>query len=107
MTAIFLDIEKAFDRIWHPGLLYKLSKLIFLISPIKLISSFLRKLRFSADGELSTSMDIQLGLPQGSDNGVELQYICSHVFGLQSDSKLSSGFPEGLMNYLIYMCVCV
>jgi hypothetical protein len=29
-AAVFLDIEKAFDTTWHPGLLYKLSKLQFL-----------------------------------------------------------------------------
>jgi hypothetical protein len=28
-AAVFLDIEKAFDTTWHPGLLYKLSKLHF------------------------------------------------------------------------------
>jgi hypothetical protein len=28
-AAVFLDIEKAFDTTWHPGLLYKLSKLQF------------------------------------------------------------------------------
>jgi hypothetical protein len=39
--VVFLDIEKAFDTTWHPGLLYKLSKLQFLTSLIKLISSFL------------------------------------------------------------------
>jgi hypothetical protein len=26
-AAVFLDIEKAFDTAWHPGLLYELSKL--------------------------------------------------------------------------------
>jgi hypothetical protein len=39
-AAVFLDIEKAFDTTWHPGLLYKLSKFQFLTSLIKLISSF-------------------------------------------------------------------
>jgi hypothetical protein len=28
-AAVFSDIEKAFDTIWHPGLLFKLSKLTF------------------------------------------------------------------------------
>jgi hypothetical protein len=46
MALVFLDIEKAFDR-WHLGLLYKLSKLKILISPIKLISSFLSQRKFS------------------------------------------------------------
>jgi hypothetical protein len=40
-AAVFLDIEKAFDTTWHPGLLYKLSKLQFSKNLIKLISSFL------------------------------------------------------------------
>jgi hypothetical protein len=37
-AAVFLDIRKAFDTTWHLGLLYKLFKLNFSISPIKLIS---------------------------------------------------------------------
>jgi hypothetical protein len=37
-AAVFLDIEKAFDTVWHPGLLYKLSKLEFLINLIKIIN---------------------------------------------------------------------
>jgi hypothetical protein len=36
-AAVFLDIKKAFDTTWHPGLLYKLSKLQFSTSLIKLI----------------------------------------------------------------------
>jgi hypothetical protein len=36
-AAVFLDIEKSFDKIWHLGLLYKLSELNFSTSLIKLI----------------------------------------------------------------------
>jgi hypothetical protein len=28
-AAVFLNIEKAFDTLWHPGLLYKLSTMEF------------------------------------------------------------------------------
>jgi hypothetical protein len=37
MAAVFLDMEKAFDTRWHPGLLYKPSKLRFSAKLIKLI----------------------------------------------------------------------
>jgi hypothetical protein len=67
-AAVFLDIEKAFDKIWHFGLLYKLSELKYSISLIKFINSFLsqRKFRVSVEGELSTPRDIQAGVQQGS-----------------------------------------
>jgi histone deacetylase complex regulatory component SIN3 len=66
-AAVFLDIKKAFDKIWHLGLLYKLSELKFFTSLIKLINCFLsqRKFRVSVAGELSTPREIQAGVPQG------------------------------------------
>jgi hypothetical protein len=68
MVEVSLDIEKAFNTTWHLYLLYKLWKLRFLISLIKLIISFLsqRKFRVSDDDEISTPKDIQAGVPQGS-----------------------------------------
>jgi hypothetical protein len=67
-AAVFLDIEKAFDTTWYPGLLYKVSKLQFSTSLIKLISSFLpqRKFRISVEGEMSTPRYMQAGVQQGS-----------------------------------------
>jgi hypothetical protein len=67
-TTVFLDSEKAFDTTWQLGLLYKLSKLQFSTSLIKLIGSFVsqRKFRVSVESEISTSRYIQAGLPQVS-----------------------------------------
>jgi hypothetical protein len=48
MAVVFLDIEKAFDTTWHTSFLYKLSKLEFSISLIKLISSFLSQRKFKS-----------------------------------------------------------
>jgi hypothetical protein len=39
-AAVFLDNEKAFDTLWHPGLLYKLSTMEFSTNLLKLTSSF-------------------------------------------------------------------
>jgi retron-type reverse transcriptase len=67
-TAVFLDIEKAFDTTWHSGLLYKLSKLEFSTSLIKLLSSFLSQRKFivSVEGEMSTRREMRAEVPQGS-----------------------------------------
>jgi hypothetical protein len=67
-AAVFLDIEKSFDTTWHNGLLYKLSKMNFSASLIKLISSFLsnRKFSVSVEGEISTPQIMKVGVPQGS-----------------------------------------
>jgi hypothetical protein len=81
MAAVFLNIGKPFDTIWHLGLLYKLSELTFSISLIKLISSFLsqRKFRVSVGGEISTPRDIELqaGVPQGSVLSPTMYSICA------------------------------
>jgi hypothetical protein len=50
VTPNFLDIEKAFDTIWHNGLLYKLPKMDFSASLIKLISSSLSSRKFCLGG---------------------------------------------------------
>jgi hypothetical protein len=65
-TAVFLGIEKAFDKTQHLGLLYKLSELNFLITLIRLISSFLsqRKFRVLIEGKLFTPRGVRV--PQGS-----------------------------------------
>jgi hypothetical protein len=41
MADVFLDIKKAIDTTWHPGLLYKLSTLQFSSRRVMLTSSFL------------------------------------------------------------------
>jgi hypothetical protein len=60
-SVVLLDIEKAFDTIWHASLLHKLSKLQLSVNLIKLISSYLshRKFRVSVEDELSTLRKIE------------------------------------------------
>jgi endonuclease/exonuclease/phosphatase family metal-dependent hydrolase len=67
-AVVFLDIAKAFDSVWHPGLLFKLAKLGFHPYLVKFLQSFLQGRTFSATWMRASSSyrPIQAGVPQGS-----------------------------------------
>ncbi|GFT55630.1 RNA-directed DNA polymerase from mobile element jockey [Trichonephila clavipes] len=64
----FLDAEKAFDRVWHDGLIFKLIQLNFPSYIIKIINSYLsdRTFQVKIDKTLSRIAPISAGCPQGS-----------------------------------------
>jgi retron-type reverse transcriptase len=67
-AAVFSDIKKAFDKIWHSDLIYKLRELEFSTRLIKLIAPFLtnRQFKVLVEGEFYTPKEIPAGVPQGS-----------------------------------------
>lgn len=67
-VAVFLDVEKAFDRIWHERLLVKLFKLKLPLPLIQLIGSYLesRTFQVQVNEELSRKTPLKAGVPQGS-----------------------------------------
>ena len=72
--AVTLDISKAFDRVWHAGLLHKLNSYGISGQTFGLISSFLsnRQLRVVLDGKFSQEYPVNAGVPQGSILGSAL-----------------------------------
>ena len=72
--AVALDISKAFDRVWHAGLLHKLKSYGISGQIFSLISSFLsnRGLRVVLDGKSSQEYPVNAGVPQGSILGSTL-----------------------------------
>ncbi|GFW38731.1 probable RNA-directed DNA polymerase from transposon BS [Trichonephila clavipes] len=71
---LFVDIAKAFDKIWHDGLLSKMMRLGFSDQRIKNIHSYLnsREFRVRVENSLSTPRPILSGVPQGSLLGPKL-----------------------------------
>ena len=72
--AVALDISKAFDRVWHAGLLHKLKSYGISGHIFGLIFSFLsnRRLRVVLDGKSSQEYPVNAGVPQGSILGPTL-----------------------------------
>lgn len=65
---VFLDVAKAFDTVWHEGLLYKLISAGVPISMVQLLKSFIseRSFRAKINSSFSTSRPLAAGVPQGS-----------------------------------------
>ena len=65
--AVALDISKAFDKVWHAGLIRKLEGYGVCGRVLRIISSFLsdRKLKVVLDGQSSSLFSINVGVRQG------------------------------------------
>ena len=64
----FLDIEKAFDNVWHNGLVHKMVVSNFPVYLTKMIRCYLnqRFTRVCLGGTLSDVYSVPAGVPQGS-----------------------------------------
>lgn len=79
-AAVFLDINKAFDSVWHKGLLFKLHQLQCPTYLIHLTKAFLtdRKLKIKINNHLSHEFSPLQGIPQGSPLSPILYNIYCH-----------------------------
>ena len=71
VRLVFLDLSKAFDKVWHKGLLYKLKSMGISGELYNLLENYLsgRFQRFVLNGQTSLRRPVLAGFPQGSIMG--------------------------------------
>ena len=91
VRSVFLDMSKAFDKVWHTGLIFKLKQNGMDGKLLSLIGIYLSdgKQRVVINGSVSSWGAIQAGVPQGSVTLLFLIYIIHLEEGINSFTAAS------------------
>ena len=110
VRAVFCDISKAFDRVWHAGLLYKLEAAGVTGEVLNWFKSYLsdRRQRVVLPGVSSNWNYIRAGVPQGSILGplLFLLFINDIVNDIGSNIRLFADDTSSIENAQHYFFHC-
>lgn len=86
-AVVSLDIRKAFDSVWHKGLIFKIANAGCLPATTKILKSFLedRVATIKLDNNHSSTFSIERGVPQGTSMGPVLHNIYTADMNINID----------------------
>ena len=102
VRSVFLDISKAFDKVWHEDLIFKLKQNGVGGNAINLLGNYLssRKERVIINGKTSEYFPVESGVPQGSVLGPLLFLIYINDLEIGIKSKVNF-FADDTMIYSV------
>ena len=97
-----MDVSKAFDRVWHRGLFYKLAMSPVPASFVHIMRLYLCDRTFTVciDGSYSSVQPVAAGVPQGSVLGPVLYLVYTNDLPTQPGVTLSLYADDAM-----YRCV--
>ena len=104
VRSVFLDISKAFNKVWHEGIIFKLQQNGISDDLLNILSDFLRKKkqRVKLNGESYSWTNVNAGAPQGSILGPllfqSILMICQMAYHLMLNYLLTI-----LLYFQLYM----
>ena len=105
MRGVYLEISKAFDEVWHDGLLYKSKAYGVQSETLSLLRKYLQKCkkRVALNGQISEWREIISGVPKGLLLGplLLLVYINDLPTGIISLSKFFTDDTSFLQKFEI------
>jgi hypothetical protein len=101
LTAVFLDLAKAYDDTWLTGLLYKITKFNIRGVMLNWLSNFLtnRTVNVKIEDSLSNTQTMNKGVPQGCVLSPILFNIIMADFPLPDPRINLALFPDGILIY--------
>ena len=102
VRSVFLDISKAFDKVWHEGLIFKLKQNSVGGNVINLLGNYLssRKQRVVINGKTSEYFPVESGVTQGSVLGPLFFLIDINDLEIGINSKVNF-FADDTMIYSV------
>ena len=100
-AAALLDVSKAFDKVWHEGLLFKLANSPLPSSIVFFLLSYLsdRTFRVSVDGTCYAVRPVAAGVPQGSVLGPVLYLVYTNDLPVLPGVTLSLFADDAMYHY--------